>query len=162
MHCCPIAEVLTLITVANGAPVLARTFVGQRWSRPLDFGLLWFDRKRLLGSSKTVRGVLCSISTTIIAASILGLGWQRGLVVGCAAMGGDLLSSFIKRRMALAPSARATGIDQVPESLLPALVCKNSFGLNWLDVFAVTSAFFLGEIILSRILYRLRIRTRPY
>jgi hypothetical protein len=77
-------------------------------------------------------------------------------------MAGDLFSSFVKRRLGLSASARATGLDQVPESFLPALVCVYGLGLEWPDVVIVTVVFFVGGMVLSRLLYRLRIRRRPY
>lgn len=162
MHWASTAQLLILITVANGAPVIARNIFSTRASQPLDFRTLWFDRRPLFGGSKTVRGVICSIGATIIAAAIIGRGWDIGLVVGGTAMIGDLLSSFVKRRLGLPPSARATGIDQIPESLLPSAICKRSFGLSWLEVFVITLVFFAGEIMLSRLLYRFHIRNRPY
>ena len=49
-------------------------------------------------------------------------------------MAGDLLSSFTKRRMRLASSSMAPGIDQVPESVLP-LTCRfRALQLTLLDV----------------------------
>ncbi len=77
-------------------------------------------------------------------------------------MAGDLFSSFVKRRLGLPASERATGLDQVPESLLPALVCAYGLELEWLDVVIVTGIFFVGEIALSRLLYTLHVRARPY
>ena len=46
-------------------------------------------------------------------AVVSGLG--IGLLVAATAMAGDLLSSFLKRRLALAPSSQAIGLDQIPE-----------------------------------------------
>jgi len=77
-------------------------------------------------------------------------------------MAGDLLSSFLKRRFGLPASARATGLDQIPESLLPCIISANRLGLGILDILMVTSTFFVGEIVLSLILYRLHLRRRPY
>jgi len=77
-------------------------------------------------------------------------------------MAGDLFSSFAKRRLGLPASERATGLDQVPESLLPALVYAYMWDLKWPCVVIVTAIFFVGEIALSRLLYTLRVRTRPY
>jgi CDP-archaeol synthase len=115
-----------------------------------------------LGVSKTVRGVICSIVATMIVAPAIGMSWTLGLAAGAAAMAGDLSSSFVKRRLELAASERATGLDQVPESLLPALVCAYELALGWLDVVIVTGIFFVGEIALSRLLYTFHIRERPY
>ncbi|MGB8895658.1 MAG: CDP-archaeol synthase [Pseudolabrys sp.] len=99
---------------------------------------------------------------TSAASSLLGLYWTVGLTGALAAMGGDLLSSFVKRRLGLAISSRATGLDQIPESLLPALACASSLNLTLLDVIVATAIFFIGEIALSKVLYKMRIRTRPF
>lgn len=79
-----------------------------------------------------------------------------------AAMAGDLFSSFIKRWLGLSASERAIGLDQLPESLFPALLCAYKWKLEWPNVVIVTAAFFVGQMALSRPLYALRIRARPY
>ena len=77
-------------------------------------------------------------------------------------MAGDLLSSFVKRRLALPPSSKATGLDQVPESLLPALACHGALVLTLADIALVVAVFFVGEIIFSRLFFHLGLRDRPY
>ncbi|MGB3390431.1 MAG: CDP-archaeol synthase [Pseudaminobacter sp.] len=84
------------------------------------------------------------------------------MLIGFTAMAGDMLSSFVKRRLRLAPSAMAPGLDQVPESLLPLLAVRNLLGLSILDVAVGVAAFWAGELIVSRLLYALHIRDRPY
>ncbi len=76
-------------------------------------------------------------------------------------MAGDLLSSFLKRRLALAPSSRATGIDQIPESLFPLLACRSALVVD-ASMSRRGSLFLIGEILLSRVLFRLHVRDRPY
>jgi CDP-2,3-bis-(O-geranylgeranyl)-sn-glycerol synthase len=83
-------------------------------------------------------------------------------LVAITAMIGDLLSSFIKRRMGIAPSDRAIGLDQIPESLLPLLACAFFLPLTFFDVAVATLIFFVGELALSRVLFKLHIRDRPY
>jgi CDP-2,3-bis-(O-geranylgeranyl)-sn-glycerol synthase len=56
----------------------------------------------------------------------------------------------------------AIGVDQIPESLLPLLVCADTLALSVLDIIAVVVCFFAGEIWISRLLYRLHLRDRPY
>jgi len=162
MHWSPIGQLLVLLTVANGAPVIAERVLGKRWSQPLDGGRVWRDGRPVLGGSKTNRGVICAVVATMLVAPAIGVSWTVGLAVAAAAMAGDLFSSFVKRRLGLSASERATGLDQVPESLLPALVCARELELQWPDVVIVTAMFSVGEIALSQLLYRLRIRTRPY
>ncbi|MGC2825710.1 MAG: CDP-archaeol synthase [Pseudolabrys sp.] len=157
-----IAQIVTLTTIANGTPVLAQRLFGKLGSQPLDNGFQWFDSRPLFGHSKTIRGVVIAVLITSAASSLLGLYWTVGLTGALAAMGGDLLSSFVKRRLGLAISSRATGLDQIPESLLPALACASSLNLTLLDVIVATAIFFIGEIALSKVLYKMRIRTRPF
>ena len=77
-------------------------------------------------------------------------------------MTGDLFSSFIKRRLGLPPSSMALGLDQIPELLLPALVYKNLTTFTLVDIVIVTTLFLVGELVLSRLLFKLHIRDQAY
>jgi CDP-2,3-bis-(O-geranylgeranyl)-sn-glycerol synthase len=77
-------------------------------------------------------------------------------------MAGDLFSSFVKRRLGYVSSSRALGLDQIPESLLPGLICKSFLGLGFLDIIVVVALFSIGEIVLARLLFRMHIRDQPY
>jgi CDP-2,3-bis-(O-geranylgeranyl)-sn-glycerol synthase len=77
-------------------------------------------------------------------------------------MVGDLFSSFFKRRLNMPSSSRASGLDQIPESLFPALACRNFLGLTPADIVVCVVVFFVGEVVLSRLLYAFRLRDRPY
>jgi|SRR5579871_546584 len=157
-----IAELLILLALANGAPVIAKKIFRDRLSAPLDGGALFFDRRPVFGPSKTIRGVVLALGATALGAGLLGLGWQTGILVAGLAMAGDLLSSFIKRRLGRPASSRAIGLDQIPESLLPLLACRGLLLLSWADVLAVAVLFLVGELLLSRLLYKAHIRDQPY
>lgn len=75
---------------------------------------------------------------------------------------GDALSSFVKRRLGIESSGRATGIDQIPEALLPLIVVRGALELSLPEVAAITLAFFVLEIPLARLFFRLGLRDRPY
>lgn len=162
MDMAPILQLLILLTLANGAPVLAKRVLGKRFSWPFDGGLRFFDGRPVFGASKTLRGVVVSILVTAAFAPLIGVDAAWGAVIAAVTMLGDLFSSFVKRRMNLPPSSQALGLDQVPESLFPALACREALGLGAIDIAAVVAAFFVGELLLSRILYKLHIRDRPY
>lgn len=157
-----IFQALSLLTIANGAPVIAKKILGTRLAFPLDAGALFVDGKPLLGRSKTVRGVLISIAATSAAAPLFGLGIAQGAWVAALAMTGDLFSSFVKRRLNLPPSAQAIGLDQIPESLLPLLVCRDILLLTPLDIALAAGIFLIGELIVSRWLFLLHVRDQPY
>ena len=124
------------------------------WQLPLDGGLRLLDGKRLFGSSKTIPGLAVAVTATPLSAMLIGPGVWIGFLIGAFAMLGDLLSSFIKRRLGLAAGDWAIGLDQIPESLFPLLVCKPLLGLSWTQVLLLTAAFFLVNLLASQILHR--------
>jgi len=154
-------HLLLLILVANGAPIIARNLFASRFNLPLDFGVQ-FRNHDLLGPSKTWRGLVASIVCTSILAMLLGYSVEVGILVAVYAMAGDVFSSFIKRRLNMQPSSMAPFLDQIPESLLPAVMMHARFGLDVLSVMILVLSFIVLELILSQILYRLGIRKTPY
>jgi CDP-diglyceride synthetase len=155
-------QLLLLIGIANGTPVIIKKLFGNLWALPLDGGRKLSDQRPIFGPSKTVRGIVFSLLVTLVCAPPLGIHWYYGLLIAAAAMAGDLISSFIKRRMGKPSSAMALGIDQVPESLFPMFVAHYILEVSWLGVIVVTLLFFILELGISKILYRLKIRNEPY
>ncbi len=155
-------RLLLLLGVANSAPIAARRLLADRWAAPLDGGLNFVDGRPLLGPGKTIRGVAVAIVATALASWALGMSPQVGALLGAVSMAGDALASFVKRRLGVTPSGRATGLDQVPESLLPLLAVQGMLDLSAVQILAVTVAFFVLEIPLARWAFRLGLRERPY
>jgi CDP-diglyceride synthetase len=162
MHLWLDIEILALLAAANGAPVLGKKLLRHQFSRPLDGGRVFIDGRRLFGDSKTIRGIVLSFVATTLCAVLLGLAFSVGLIAALGAMLGDLFSSFIKRRLGRPPSSQAVGLDQIPESLLPAFLLTPMLGLGITDVAAIVILFLVGEIALSRILFYWHIRDEPY
>jgi hypothetical protein len=157
-----IGRTVILLLAANGAPVLARHWLKDRFSLPVDMGLTLDDGRALFGYRKTWRGIIVSVITTSLVAAVLGMPAFDGALFGLAAMSGDLLASFVKRRLGYAESSRVRSIDTIPESVMPALVLHAQLGLNVADILAVALIFFLIDVLLSPVLYRLNIKNRPY
>ncbi len=155
-------RLVALIVIANGAPIVAGALFGRRGAWPVDGGWVLGDGYRLLGDSKTWRGVLSALLAAGAGAALLGLPVWIGWVVGAAAMLGDMLSSFLKRRLGVPPSGRATGLDQIPESLLPLLAVAGEFALTGSAILLTVVGFVALEIMLSPVFYWLGLRNRPY
>ena len=153
---------MILLMLANGAPVVAKKVFGDRFSLPLDGGVAFLDGRPVFGSSKTFRGIVVSVLATTAGALLMGLEPTIGVTVAAAAMAGDLFSSFVKRRLSLPPSSQALGLDQIPESLLPMLACRDALALTAVDIAIGVGIFFAGELVLSRLLYRAHLRDEPY
>jgi hypothetical protein len=82
--------------------------------------------------------------------------------IGSCKVYGDLFSSFFKRRMRSPAAGRATGLDQIPESLFPLPACRHTLPLTVLDIAVVVAIFFLGEVLLSLLFYKFHLRERRY
>ncbi len=153
---------LLLLLVANGAPILAHALLGRRFDAPLDRGGRFFDGRPLLGPRKSWRGLIVAVFATALCSILLGISGYLGLLFGLLSMLGDMLASFAKRRLAIAPQGRAPGLDQIPEALLPLWLLHDTFALDYGQVVFGVVLFMLLEMTLSPLLYRWHIRLRPY
>jgi CDP-2,3-bis-(O-geranylgeranyl)-sn-glycerol synthase len=95
--------------VANGSPVI---FGG---GRPLDMGLK-IGGTRLFGDNKTVRGTLAALASGIIVGVVeypfFAYMLPISVLLAVGTVFGDLLGSFIKRRINMKPGAPLPVMDQ--------------------------------------------------
>jgi CDP-2,3-bis-(O-geranylgeranyl)-sn-glycerol synthase len=153
---------LLLLLVANGAPILAARVLRHHLDAPLDGGRILADGRPLLGPHKTVRGVVAAVGATAALGAAPGLPLPLGAAVGAATMLGDALSSFLKRRQGLGSGGRATGLDQLPEAVLPLLVLHAAGAVSWVEAALALVGFLVLGAGLSRVLFFLGVRQRPY
>jgi len=103
--------------IANSIPVL----LGG--GPPVDGGKTWTDGRPILGKGKTIRGTLVAIA----AATIIGALYQffppagtlsgqitilLGFIMGIGTVLGDIIGSFLKRRINLKRGATLPIVDQ--------------------------------------------------
>lgn len=155
-------QLLFLIIIANGAPILIRVALNDSFILAIDFGNTLPDNHRIFGRSKTWRGIFAALFATSVAAWLLGYSLETGLLVAVYAILGDLLSSFVKRRLGMAPSSAAPFLDQVPESFFPAFMMMQVFNLEISSVMLLVLIFIIVELAISQVLYIWGIRKRPY
>src|SRR5258708_40145230 len=92
-----ILQLLVLMTLANGTPIVAKKIFGPRFSFPLDAGTVFFDGRPLFGPSQTIRGILISVIITTASPPLIGLDLTLGAIGAGAAMAEDLFASLLKR-----------------------------------------------------------------
>ena len=156
-------KALLLLMVANGLPILLNRWLRDRAAWPIDAGItLGRDGQPLFGTHKTWRGLLAAVIGTAAAAVVLGLPVATGALVGLWAMVGDVVSSFLKRRLAQGAGDQALGLDQIPESLLPLLALRDRLGLGLGVITVLVALFLVLELVLSRLLYAWHIREHPW
>jgi hypothetical protein len=73
MHYVTVAQLLLLLLLANGSPVIAKRIFGETYATPLDGNTRFVDGRPLFGRSKTIRGVMASLLVTTLGARVIGL-----------------------------------------------------------------------------------------
>jgi CDP-2,3-bis-(O-geranylgeranyl)-sn-glycerol synthase len=92
--------------IANATPVI----LGG--GEPLDGGKTWSDGEPLFGDHKTINGTFYGL----MAGTLIGLlqrQLMKGILLSIGAIGGDILISFVKRRLRLKPGAMFPLMDQI-------------------------------------------------
>jgi len=110
---------------ANGSAFALTRAIFRGDTHPLDFGLR-LGGERLLGPGKTWEGILVGSLAGLVAGAIIviaarfaeieyadGLPVYYGLPIGLAALAGDVIASFLKRRLGLPRGACAPLLDQL-------------------------------------------------
>ena len=73
-----------------------------------------------------------------------------GLMFSLAALLGDSVTSFIKRRLGLVSGGHAPGLDQVLESLFPLLMVQHKYDLALSGILGVVMTFIILDLIFWR------------
>ncbi len=142
--------------IANATPVL----LGG--GPPLDGSRTWVDDQPLFGDHKTVRGTFSGIIVGI-AVGILQMQPLRGVLLSVGAIGGDIVISFIKRRIKLKPGAMFPIADQmgfiVFAVLLVSLVQPSP---TWERAVAILIATLPIHYLTNVIAWALKLKRNPW
>ncbi|MDI9620045.1 MAG: CDP-2,3-bis-(O-geranylgeranyl)-sn-glycerol synthase [Candidatus Nezhaarchaeota archaeon] len=95
--------------IANAAPLILARFVVNR--KPMDLGRCWVDGRRILGDNKSIEGFASGVLAGLLVGTVLDDA-ARGFLMGLGAMIGDVLGSFVKRRLNIEEGASAPVLDQ--------------------------------------------------
>jgi predicted MPP superfamily phosphohydrolase len=112
---------VVFLLLVNGLPPLVAIGIHDRFGYPVDGGAIWYDGQPVFGKNKTIRGFIAGSLAGALAFPLLGLPWWITATAALLSMVGDLLSSFIKRRLAFHSGKDIVVLDQIFEALLPLL-----------------------------------------
>jgi CDP-2,3-bis-(O-geranylgeranyl)-sn-glycerol synthase len=148
-----LGELVLLLVAANATPVILSLLFGDRWNQPVDRGILLPDGQPLLGPSKTLRGLLGSITVCALLGPLFDLSHLQGAGFGALAMLGDIASSFCKRRIGLRSGHSALLLDQLPETLLPLWIMLPLFDASALEMIVAIAGFTVIDLLFTRLLH---------
>jgi len=158
------ALVLFLIWI-HFLPFLAHLVFHDRFAATVDGGIQWRDGRPVFGTHKTFRGIFAAFAGALVAAPLLGIGFWVAGAAAALAMAGDLMTSFLKRRLDKPSGTPMFGFDHGLEALLPLLALVPAMNLRAWQGIAALAAFiplgFLGSRFWQYILYRPSVQNYP-
>ncbi|MCB2181142.1 MAG: CDP-archaeol synthase [Desulfobulbaceae bacterium] len=160
-----ILKIVAFLIWVNFLPPLASVILGNRFTAAVDGGLLFFDKRPLLGSNKTIRGIIVSIVGATASSPLFGLPWAYSAIAAILAMTGDLISSFFKRRFNISKGSTVPVLDQSFESFLPALYLGHVLKLSQVHILLVVCCFvpvsYYGSRFWNYVIYRPSVKNYP-
>jgi hypothetical protein len=141
---------LLLLVAANSTPVIVGHILGPRCPAAIDGNRTLRDHRPIFGPHKTWRGLITGIMAAGLVGSLLGTGFAIGALFGSVALAGDLLSSFIKRRLGFSSGQSSLLLDQLPEALLPMLVLREALQLDPLTIVVTALVFTVLDLLTAR------------
>lgn len=142
---------LVLLITANSAPVIIARLFGTRLSAPIDAHLVLPDRRPLLGTHKTWRGLVAGVTASALAGALLPPGLLLGAAFGALSLLGDLSSSFLKRRLDRESGRSTPLLDQLLEALLPLVIFADSLNLTGEAIIGTTLLFTVLDMIVATV-----------
>jgi len=149
--------------IANAAPVV----LGG--GRAIDGGRRFIDGRRIFGAGKTVRGFLAGLAAGTLVGMLQGIATGSlshylvlGFLLALGALMGDLLGSFIKRRLGIKRGSAAPGLDQLSFVVVALLAASPLALLGWekiLTIIIITPPIHLATNFGG---YKLGLKRRPY
>jgi len=149
--------------IANGSPVLLRE------GYPLDFRRNFVDGRRILGDGKTFEGFALGLFfgfyTGIVEAIVFKNTFfiEIGFLSSLGALIGDIIGSFVKRRIGLKRGDKAPLLDQldfVYGAALLLTIAGIGFDIPSFIVFQIVVVIL--HIVTNRIAYYLKLKPVPW
>lgn len=148
---------------ANATPVV----LGG--GRPIDGGRKFLDGRPIFGPGKTWRGLAAGLAAGTMVGLVQGLIVANpshylllGFLLALGALLGDMLGSFIKRRIGIKRGGAAPGLDQLGFVIVALLLASPIALPSWgeiVTIIAVTPVLHVGTNFAG---YKLGLKDRPY
>jgi CDP-2,3-bis-(O-geranylgeranyl)-sn-glycerol synthase len=140
---------------ANASPVV------MGGGAPLDGGRTWRDGRPLLGSHKTIKGTFFGILIGTLV-GFIQFNAIGGLLQATGAITGDLVVSFIKRRMNMVPGESLPLADQL-DFIIVAIIFSSTVQQTSLDkIIAIILVTVPIHYVVNFIAWLLKLKENPW
>ena len=136
---------------------------------PLDGGRCLGDGRRIFGDGKTIHGFVAGIGAGTVIGVLQGVAkgpllhyLSLGFLLALGALLGDLMGSFIKRRLGIERGGALPGLDQLGFVIIALLLASPVEVPSWqaiVAIFLITPALHLATNFIG---YKLGLKSRPY
>ncbi len=137
-------KMVIFLWLINFVPPLLALIFHNKFNKPVDANKTFFDGQPILGSHKTIRGVTGAVICGGITAHLFSFTFFEGTTIAALSMLGDLITSFLKRRVKTPSGTVIPGMDQFLEAFLPIIFWKNITNISWFWVVIATILFGTG------------------
>jgi CDP-2,3-bis-(O-geranylgeranyl)-sn-glycerol synthase len=161
--------------VGNAAPLVLRNLLQGKKLTPIDGGLSLKDGQRIFGENKSWEGFTAGVASGALVGLLYSMIFNNiswviiGFLMGLGAMSGDLLNSFVKRRLKIRPSEPFIPWDQLsflyiaflfvyPVEIINTSVPK----ITLVDLATATYLVLILHPLTNLIAYWLRLKDKPW
>ena len=181
-----VSQLASLLATVLLPGVVLIVVLKQGWMRrlavPIDAGAMWRDGRPLFGRTKTWLGVVIYVGGAAIVAGVLGhpdlASWVApvlrgprsaaiGFAIGVAYVLGELVNSFVKRRLGIASSvetsSRWRGVQRIADladGIVAVSVLLVALGSSPLLVAATALVGVAVHATTDLVMHRLRLKSR--
>ncbi len=140
---------------ANASPVI---FGG---GAPLDGGVNWLDGKPFLGGHKTTKGTIFGITIGSIVGLLQG-NFIGGVLQAVGAIFGDIIASFLKRRINIEPGDSFPLADQLDFIILAVALSYPVQLTSWETIIVIILVTLPLHYLTNVVAYLLGLKKQPW
>lgn len=168
--------------LANSAPVIVAKIPGlKKYNYPLDF-YKKFKGKRVLGSHKTIRGIIAGVLVGMLTSVVLkslyvnnsniqeaiNMNYSAinpyifGGLLGLGSVLGDAIKSFFKRRLDIKPGGPWIPFDQIDYIVGGILFTYGYYQLELVQYVVLALGFIVAHFFSNLFAYAIKLKDVPY
>lgn len=118
--------------------------------------------KKILGEGKTIEGTLIGLNTGLLIGLLLQLDFRLTFLITTASLAGDLLGSFIKRRLKIPSGQEVPIMDQLGFLITAYLALSYYITINFYHATIILSLTYFIHKAANKLAYALKLKKVPW